>query len=180
LGINLGQHSLGKKIAEPGTCRQAISRGDSPPHAPAPAHAHARSPHRRLEQEHERRDRLTRRPNHEARPAGQKTKATQRRDGTEPFYIREGEEIKAAAEEYNSGDEQAGRGPSRARPGREHEKNDGVDEVIQNGGFPDCGCLVTLERSFQSVRTECSERDREQAERGCEAKDGDVHSRKLE
>jgi hypothetical protein len=64
---------------------------------------------------HERRDRLTRRANHEAEPASEKTKATQRRDRAEPFYIRKGEEIKAAAEEYNHGDEQAGRGPAALR-----------------------------------------------------------------
>ena len=57
---------------------------------------------------------------------------------------------------------------------REHEKNDGVDEVIQNGGSPDGGCVVSLERSFQSMRTERSQRDRKETERGREAKDGDV------
>ena len=129
---------------------------------------------------HKRRDPLTRRPNHEAEPAGEKTKATQRRDRTEPFYIRKGEEIKAAAEEHNPGDEQAGCGPARDRLRCEHEKNDGVDEVIQNGGFPDGGCAVSLERSFQSMRTERSQRDREETERGREAKDGEVHNRKLE
>ena len=129
---------------------------------------------------HKRRDHSTRRPNHEAEPAGEKTKATQRRDRAEPFYIRKGEEIKAAAEEHNPGDEQARYGPARAGLRREHEKNDGVDEVIQNGGSPDGGCVVSLERSFQKMRTERSQRDRKETECGREAKDGDVHKRKLE
>jgi len=55
-----------------------------------------------------------------------------------------------------------------------------VDEVIQNGGSPDGGCVVSLERSFQKMRTERSQRDRKETERGREAKDGDVHKRKLE
>ena len=129
---------------------------------------------------HERRDLLTRRPNHEAEPAGEKTKATQRRDRTEPFYIRKGEEIKAAAEKHNPGDEQARCDPVRSRLRCEHEKNDGVDEVIQNGGFPDGGCIVSLKRSFQSMCSERSQRDCKKTERGREAKDGDVHNRKLE
>ena len=111
---------------------------------------------------HERKDRLTRRPNHEAEPAGEKTKATQRCDRAEPSYIRKGQEIKAAAEKHNSGDEQARCGPARLRLGCEHEKNDGVNEVIQNGGSPDSGCVVTLERSFQSMRTEGSKPNREE------------------
>jgi len=113
-----------------------------------------------------RRDRLTRRPNHEAEPAREKTKAAQRRYRAEPFYICKSEKIKAAAEEYNPGDEQAGRGPARARLRCEHEENDSVDEVIQNGGFPDGGCAVSLERSFQSMRAERSQCDREETERG--------------
>ena len=128
----------------------------------------------------ERRDPLTGRPNQEAEPAAEKTKAAERRDRAEPFYIRKGEEVKAAAEEHNPGDEQAGRGPARARLRCKHEKNDGVDEVIQNGGFPDGGCAVSLEPSFQSMRTERSQREREEPERGREAKDGDVHNHKLE
>jgi hypothetical protein len=63
---------------------------------------------------HERRDGSTRWPNHQAQPAGEKTKATQWRDRADPFYIRKGEEIKAAAEEHNPGDEQARYGPARA------------------------------------------------------------------
>ena len=114
----------------------------------------------------ERRDPLTGRPNQEAEPAGEKTKAAERRDRTEPFYIRKGEEIKAAAEKHNPGDEQARYGPVRSRLRCEHKKNDGVDGVIQNGGFPDGGCAVSLERSFQSMRAERSQCDREETERG--------------
>ena len=128
----------------------------------------------------ERRDPLTGRPNQEAEPAGEKTKSAERRDRTEPFYIRKGEEVKAAAEEYNPGDEQAGRGPARTRLRCQHEKNNGMDEVIQNGRFPDASCVVGLEHSFQSVRTECSEHNREEAKRSCEAKGGDVHNPNLE
>ena len=73
-----------------------------------------------------RRDRLTRRPNHEAEPAREKTKAAQRRYRAEPFYICKSEKIKAAAEEYNPGDEQAGRGPARTRLRCQHEKNNGM------------------------------------------------------
>ena len=53
----------------------------------------------------ERRDPLTGRPNQEAEPAGEKTKATKRRYHADPFYIRKGEEIKATAEKHNPGDE---------------------------------------------------------------------------
>jgi hypothetical protein len=129
---------------------------------------------------HKRRDHSTRRPDHEAQPACEQTKATQRRDRAEPFYICKGEEIKAAAEDHNPDDEQGRCGPAPDRLRCEHEKNDGVDEVIQNGGFPDGGCAINLERSFQSMRTERSQRNREETERAREAKDENVHNRKLE
>jgi hypothetical protein len=129
---------------------------------------------------HKRRDHSTRRPNYEAQPTGEKTKATQRRDRAEPFYICKGEEIKAPAEDHNPGGEQARCGPARDRLRCEHEKNDGVDEVIQNGGFPNGGCAVNLERSSQSMRAERAQHNREETERAREAKSGDVHNRKLE
>src|SRR6476646_9829977 len=109
------------------------------------------------------------------RPAGKETKPPDWSDRTKPAQIGESNQIKAPAEKKNPREKQPPPAAIDHAVKCENKQRDRVNKMIKDGFVPDIQRATQFESRFQAVRSECSERDGQEAERGCNPKQRNRH-----
>ena len=106
---------------------------------------------------------LSRRCDDQPEPAGQEAKAADRGDRAQPAKVCDREQVKAAAEDQHTREQQRERAPARCAMQRKGEERYCVGQMVEDRFVPGVDRAVRLEHWLQAMRSERAERHGKEA-----------------